>query len=63
MYSPGFDNDSGWGMVDANAALAAVPTLTDLDGDESVGAACPADVTGDGVVDASDLANSIGAWD
>ena len=44
VHTAGFDNQTGWGRINAGAALAA---LAD--------ACCPADSNGDGVVDLADL--------
>lgn len=48
MGDPGFDILTGWGLVDAAAALAA--------------AADPADIDGDGAVGATDLSILLGVW-
>jgi subtilisin family serine protease len=48
--APGWDDKTGWGRVNAAAALAAVP------------APMPADLDGDGAVGPSDLAILLGAW-
>jgi thermitase len=52
VYTPGFDENTGHGRINASAALQAV-----LDG-----VAIPGDTNGDGVVDVSDLVTVIVAW-
>ncbi len=49
---PGYDTDTGWGLVDAAAALAEVES----------GLGSPADLDGDGSVGPSDLALLLASW-
>lgn len=51
MGTAGFDTLTGWGMLDADAAVRAVLPLP-----------CPADLTGDRVIDGSDLGRLLSAW-
>jgi subtilisin family serine protease len=50
MGLAGFDTGTGWGLLDAAAAVAAVTS------------GCPADLDGDGVIGPSDLTILLGAW-
>jgi len=47
------DLETGWGMIDAAAAVAAVGVIDP---------ACPEDVNRDGIIDAADLALVLGSW-
>lgn len=51
INTPGFDPQTGFGRLDAHAALLATPPL-----------AVPGDLDGNGRVDAGDLAIMLGAW-
>jgi subtilisin family serine protease len=49
--TPGFDPQTGFGRLDAHAALVATPPPS-----------VPGDLDGNGTVDATDLAIMLGAW-
>ncbi len=52
LLEPGFDEATGWGRIEAGAALAAV----------AAGLTTPGDVNTDGVVDVADLLHIIETW-
>jgi hypothetical protein len=50
MGIAGYDTSTGWGLLDAFAAVAAV------------GVSCPSDLDGDGATGPGDLAILLGSW-
>lgn len=57
MGEPGYDVETGWGLVDAASALDAVVSSGICPGKD-----CVADLNGDGAVNGSDLGIMVGQW-